>query len=116
MGEGPRLRVVFFTTEAGREPVREWIKSLPREEQRTIGKRVLAVQYGWPVGMPRVRKLEEDLWEVRVPLDNRIARVLCTVQGTLMMLLHGFIKTSQKTPKEDLDLARQRLRALRRRG
>jgi phage-related protein len=117
MTNGLRLRVVFFKTEGGQEPVREWINTLPREEQRLIGKRILAVQYGWPVGLPLVRKLEEDLWEVRVTLDKRIARVLFTVrEGVLMLLLHGFIKKSQKTSKEDLDLARKRLRALRHRA
>jgi phage-related protein len=116
MGEGPRLRVVFFTTEAGREPVRDWLKALPQEDQHTIGSDLLAVQYGWPIGMPLVRKLQEDLWEVRSTLDHRIARVLFTVSSTTLVPLHGFIKKSQKTPKEDLDLARQRLCALRRRG
>jgi phage-related protein len=115
MSDGLRLRVVFFATETGREPVREWIKSLPQEEQRIIGSDLLAVQYGWPIGMPLVRKLEEDLWEVRSTLGNRIARVLFTVSGALLVPLHGFIKKSQKTPKEDLDLSRQRLRALKRR-
>ena len=111
-----RLRGVFFKTAAGNEPVREWIKSLPREEQTFIGKRILAVQYRWPVGMPLVRKLEEDLWEVCVTLDNRTARMLFTIQeDTLMLLLHGFIKKSRKTPQEDLDLARRRLRELRNR-
>lgn len=73
MSEGLRLRVVFFKTEAGREPVREWIKSLPREEQHVIGSDMRAVQYGWPLDMPLVRKLEEDLWEMRSTLGNRIA-------------------------------------------
>jgi len=110
------LLVVFFTTEAGREPVREWIKSLSQEDQHTIGSDLLAVQYGWPIGMPLVRKLEEDLWEVRSTLDNRIARVLFTVSGLTLVPLHGFIKKSQKTPKADLDTARQRLRLLKKRA
>ena len=112
MGEAPRLRVVFFKTEHGREPVREWLKSLPRADQKEVGSDILAVQYGWPLGMPLVRKLEEDLWEVRSTLDNRIARVLFTVEGPVMMLLHGFIKKSQKTPREDLDVAKKRLSQL----
>lgn len=111
MSDGLRLRVVFFATETGREPVREWIKSLPHEEQRVIGSDLLAVQYGWPLGMPLVRKLEDEIWEVRSTLGNRIARVLFTVSGALLVPLHGFIKKSQKTPKEDLDLARRRLRS-----
>ena len=75
MTNGLRLRLAFFKTEGGQEPVREWIQSLYDEEKKRIGKRLLAVQYGWPVGMPLVRKLEDDLWEVRVTLDNRIARI-----------------------------------------
>jgi phage-related protein len=87
-----------------------WIKSLPRHEQKTIGADIKVVQFGWPVGMPLVRKLETDLWEVRSTLGNCIARVLFTVDSGLMTLLHGFIKQSQKTPPEDLALARKRLR------
>lgn len=108
--------MVFFKTEAGREPVREWIKSLLREEQHIIGSDMLAVQYGWPLGMPLVRKLEEELWEMRSTLGTRTARVLFTVQSVVLVPLHGFIKKSQKTPKADLDLARQRLRALKTRA
>ena len=114
MSDGLRLRVVFFATETGREPVREWIKSLPHEEQHVIGSDLLAVQYLWPIGMPLVRKLEEDVWEVRSTLGNRIARVLFTVSGTRLVPLHGFIKQSQKTPLADLNLARRRLRELKR--
>ncbi len=63
--------------------------------------------------MPLIRKLEPQLWEVRSRLRNRIARVIFTVEGDTMVLLHGFIKQSQKTPAEDLQLARQRLQSLR---
>jgi phage-related protein len=70
------------------------------------------VQFGWPLGMPLIRKLEANLWEVRSRLDQRIARVIFTVKGDTMVLLHGFIKKSQKTPVADLKLARQRLRDL----
>ncbi len=115
MNDGPRLQVVFFQTSQGREPVREWIRSLPQAEHHIIGSDLLAIQYGWPLGMPLVRKLEEELWEMRSTLDNRIARVLFTVQGAVLVPLHGFIKKSQKTPKADLDLARRRLRELQRR-
>ncbi|NOX90934.1 MAG: type II toxin-antitoxin system RelE/ParE family toxin [Gammaproteobacteria bacterium] len=73
-----------------------------------IGSDIKTVQYGWPLGIPVVRKLEQGLWEIRSRLDKRIARVLCTVQGNTMILLHGFIKKSQKIAKADLALARQR--------
>jgi phage-related protein len=108
----PILSVAFFRTETGREPVREWLKSLPREHRRIIGEAIKTVQFGWPLGMPLVRKLDKSLWEVRVHLPSGIARILFTASERRMVLLHGFIKKSQKTPREDLELAKTRLRML----
>ena len=62
--------------------------------------------------MPLIRKLEKGLWEVRTMLEDGIARVMFTVQDTRMILLYGFIKKSQKTPKNELDTARRRLKRL----
>ena len=75
MSDQPRLKVVFYKTEMGNEPVREWLLSLSGEDRKTIGEDVKTVQFGWPLGMPVVRKLDKDLWEVRSRLHNRIARV-----------------------------------------
>jgi len=109
----PVLRVVFYRTEAGTEPVREWLKGLTREDRRAVGQDVKTAQYGWPLGMPLIRKLEPDLWEVRSHLAQGIARVMFTVEGGVMVLLHGFVKKAQKTPLSDLKTARQRLANLR---
>ena len=114
MTDEMRLRVVFYKTESGKEPVRDWLKSLLREEKKIIGQDIKTVQFGWPLGMPMVRKLDKDLWEVRSGLPNQIARVIFTVNNGVMVLLHGFIKKSQKTPASDLALAKQRLQQLRR--
>lgn len=113
MNDEMRLQVFFYRTSSSAEPVREWLKALPTEERKIIGDDLKTAQFGWPLGMPLIRKLEADLWEVRSRLPNRIARVVFTVEGNRMVLLHGFIKKSQKTPVEDLQLARQRLKALR---
>ena len=106
---GPVLRVVFFRSASGREPVREWFLSLSREDRRRLGRRIKAAQYGWPIGMPVVRKLEADLWEVRVTISGGIARVVFTVDDDFMVLLHAFVKKSMKTPAADLRTARRRL-------
>lgn len=111
----PVLGVFFFRTDAGSEPVREWLKGLPAIDRRTIGEDIKTVQFGWPLGMPLVGHLGGDIWEVRSRLDNRIARVLFAMEGQAMVLLHGFIKKQQTTPKPDLDLARDRLKILKRR-
>ena len=104
-----RLRVVFFKSETGDEPVRDWLKALNRNDRKVIGEDIKTVQFGWPMGMPLVRKLETELWEVRSRLDRRIARVIFTVQRDLMIVLHSFIKKSRRTPISDLDTAKRRL-------
>ena len=108
-----RLQVYFFKTSSGKQPVREWLKALPRQDRKTIGDYLKTAQFGWLLGMPLIRKLDTALWEVRSKLDNRIARVIFTVDEDRMVLLHGFIKKSQKTPSRDLGLAKQRLNELR---
>ncbi|HEY8751061.1 MAG TPA: type II toxin-antitoxin system RelE/ParE family toxin [Tepidisphaeraceae bacterium] len=103
-----KLDAVFFRTDGGDEPVREWLLTLTKVERKTIGDDVLKVQYCWPIGKPLVGNLGAGLWEVRSRLPNRIARVVFCVADETMVLLHGFIKKTQKTPKHELDLAIKR--------
>jgi len=105
----PVLQVRFYKSHSGTEPVRDWLKGLSAGERKVMGEDLKTVQLGWPLGMPLVRKLDKDLWEVRVHLEGKIARVLFTASDGVMILLHGFIKKSEKTPKEDLALAKKRL-------
>ena len=102
------LKVVFFKTETGNEPVREWLKELSKEDCKVIGTDILTVQYAWPVGKPLVDNLGDGIWEVRSRLDNRIARTLFAVVDEEIVLLHGFIKKQQRTPQDELDLAKKR--------
>ena len=82
-----RLNVVFFRTASGAEPVRRWLKSLPEAHKKAMGEDIKTVQFGWPLGMPLVEKLEPYLWEVRTKVPDGIVRVLFTVDGSLMMVL-----------------------------
>ena len=107
--QGKRVPAIFFQTEAGGEPVRDWLKGLPSSEDRKrIGEDIKTVEFGWPIGMPVCRPLGDGIYEVRTRLtENRIARVLFYIDKKgRMVLLHGFIKKTQKTPAEDLELAR----------
>lgn len=114
MSEQPVLSVKFFKTPAGNEPVREWLVSLSKDDRRIIGVDIKTVQFGWPIGMPMVEKLEIGLWEVRTNgLSFGIARTIFTIEGNLMILLHGIIKKTNKIPRADMDLARKRLAYLR---
>ena len=77
------------------------------------GQDIATVEYGWPVGMPACRSLGQGLWEVRSTLPgNRIARVIFCIAHGHMVLLHGFIKKTQKIPDEDLALARRRMKEI----
>jgi phage-related protein len=107
--EGKRVPAIFYRTEAGGEPLRNWLRGLPSaEDRRRIGEDIKTVEFGWPTGMPTCRPLGDGIYEVRTSLGhNRIARVLFYIDTKArMVLLHGFIKKTQKTSNEDLELAR----------
>ena len=106
-----RLPAAFFQPSSGREPVREWLKLLDEEDRKVIGEDIKDVEFSWPIGMPLCRSLGRGLWEVRSDLSGgRIARVLFCIASSQMVLLHGFIKKTQKTPAADLEIALKRKR------
>ncbi len=107
---GRVLSARFYRTMAGHEPVREWLSDLPPADRRVVGYDIGLVEDGWPVGMPVCRALGGGLWEVRSNIsDGRIARVIFVIEGSAMLLLHGFIKKTRRTPRTELDTARMRL-------
>jgi phage-related protein len=107
------LPVVFLRLDSGREPVREWLRSLDRDSRRSIGEDIKTLQFGWPVGMPLARKIEDGLWELRSMIRPGIARTIFTVHRGTVVLLHGFVKKAQKTPPNELAIAKRRLAKLR---
>jgi len=107
------IPVLFFRLDSGREPVREWLKNLSRENRKSIGEDIKTLQFGWPVGMPLARKMGNDLWELRSSVSSGIARTFFTIYQNRIMLLHGFVKKSQKTPSNELATAKRRLTKLR---
>lgn len=110
----PKLSASFFQEiGTGNEPVREWLKSMSRDDRRAIGIDIQTVQFSWPIGKPLADHIEGDIWEIRTRLDNRVARILFVIEDASVVLLHGFIKKTQKTPLAELDIARQRLKRMR---
>ena len=104
-----RLPVYFYRNTNGREPVREWLKGLGRPDTLVIGEDIRVIQTGWPVGLPVCRPMGDGLYEARSLLSNgRIARVLFFFHNNAIVLLHGFIKKTNKTPMGDLRLAKER--------
>jgi phage-related protein len=109
----PRLIVVFYKSQSGNEPVREFFKSLSLEDKKSIGEDIKTVQFGWPLGMPLIRKIDAELWEIRSNISKGILRVFFTIHGKHLILLHAFIKKSPKTPMDDLATAKNRLSGIR---
>ncbi|HTT82148.1 MAG TPA: type II toxin-antitoxin system RelE/ParE family toxin [Rhizomicrobium sp.] len=109
----PEMPVAFYRSAAGAEPVREWLRSLAPKDRRIIGGDLATVQIGWPLGMPLCRALGHGLWEVRSNLPGRrTARLLFFVHSGRIGVVHGFVKKTQKTPDEDLNLARRRMKEM----
>ncbi|WMS41503.1 type II toxin-antitoxin system RelE/ParE family toxin [Acuticoccus sp. MNP-M23] len=116
MDDGKRLPARFFQSDAGRIPVRDWLLALTPADRKAIGDDIRTAEFGWPLGMPLCRAIRgvKGLWEVRTDLPGgRIGRVFfCSHDGS-MVLLHGFIKTTQKTPPKEIATAVQRMKGLR---
>jgi phage-related protein len=108
-----KIAARFFVAASGKMPVREWLLDLDQDDRRVLGKDIQKVEFGWPIGMPYCRPLGRGLWEVRSNISSgRIARVVFCLRDGDMVLLHGFVKKSQKTPQQDIDLALQRMKEL----
>lgn len=107
--EVKKIKAYFYKSESGVEPVREWLLELDIQDKKTIGYSIKLVEYGYPVGMPITKHLGNGLEEVRINLpSNKIARIIFVAEDGEMILLHGFIKKTQKTPDKELNLALQR--------
>ena len=108
-----RLPAFFYELPSGRAPVREWLRNLDQADRKIIGEDIKDVEFSWPIGMPLCRALRKGLWEVRSDVtQGRIARVLFCIDEGRMVLLHGFVKKTQKTPPSDLELAIRRKKEL----
>ena len=106
-----KLPAFFYESPSGNQPVRDWIKGLSSEDRQIAGRDVQKVEFGWPIGMPYCRGLGNGLWEVRSHLtDGKIGRVIFCLVHERMVLLHGFIKKTQKTPAGDIELALKRMK------
>ncbi|MDP3889049.1 MAG: type II toxin-antitoxin system RelE/ParE family toxin [bacterium] len=105
--------VVFFKEPiSGSEPVKDWIKSLSKKDKRVIGHDLLVLQYNWPLGMPLVKSLGKGLWELRSNLSNRITRIIFVPKKDKIIVLHAFVKKTQKTPSNEIEIAKRRLKEI----
>ncbi len=112
-----RIHAIFYASDSGNEPVKEALLDLGRPTKTVVGEDIRFVELNWRVDRPYVDRLrsgrgefEETLYEVRHTVADIEYRTLFFVSGSQMVLAHFFKKTSQKTPKSDLDLGWDRMK------
>ena len=109
--QAPEVPVRFYRSATGREPVLEGLRALDRKDRRAIGLDLMRVQFGWPIGMPLVRSLKDGLlggaFSSAGPEDSSFDTVL---PPETLVVLHGFIKKTKKTPAEEIELAKRRMK------
>ena len=114
-------KIYFYKDKHGKEPVVEYMLELKKKKDKDSRINLNKIQdyiqilekYGTQVGEPYIKHLTGDIWELR-PLRNRILFVGWH-NGTFV-LLHTFIKKSQKTPKREIEQAKRELADLKERG
>lgn len=112
MKRNERIEIFFYMTGSGKEPVREFFLELSDDEKKIIGTDLKVVQWRWPTGEPLVKNLGHSIFELRSTLKNRIARVLFSQHQDKLILLHAFVKKTQKTDDKDIKLAIKRLKEI----
>jgi phage-related protein len=106
-----RLQSKFFVSHTGKMPVREWILALDKQDKITVGQDMQRIEFEWPVNMPYCRPLGSGLWEIRSSISgSRITRIIFCIFEENAVMLHSFIKKTQKTPQSDLNLAKSRMK------
>ena len=100
------FEVVFFQTRQGKQPVLEWLRALSKDEKVVIGADLRTVQFGFPIGMPICRALGRGLYEVRSRLPTkREARLIFFQSKGDLVIVAGFIKKTQATPRSEIEAA-----------
>ncbi len=104
-------KIYFYKLPSGKEPVRDFLKELSKNDRAKVGALLFELQIEHKLSMPHAKYLGKQLWELRVVCESGNARVFyfCSVHDYLV-LLHAFMKKSNKTPAKELDLALDRKR------
>ncbi|MDR0325786.1 MAG: type II toxin-antitoxin system RelE/ParE family toxin [Oscillospiraceae bacterium] len=99
--------VILYEKEDGTKPVKEFLDALPSKHRaKVVWEIELLEEAGLSLGMPYVRHIKDKLWELRIKFASDISRVFYFVpSGNTIVLLHGFVKKSQKTPKNEISIA-----------
>jgi len=108
------FKVSLYQETSGKSPILEWLKDFNKEERQTIDTSIKYTQYSWPWKMPLIRPLGGGLMEMRIKLKDRQVRIFFILHDGVIILLHGFIKKTQKTPNSEMEIALKRSKQIKR--
>ena len=102
--------IIYFITASGENPVKEFIESLQlRQKSKIFGIFENIQKYGLDSVIPHIKKLTgTPLWEIRILGQDNIRVIYLVPKSTTVLVLHGFIKKTQKTPERELSQALKR--------
>jgi phage-related protein len=104
--------VRLYQESSGKVPILEWLKDFNKDERKIIDRDIKYTQYTWPWKMPLIKPLGGSLMEIRIKLKNKQVRIFFILHEGVIMLLHGFVKKTQKTPNNELELALKRAKQI----
>lgn len=102
--------VEYYETRKGERPTQEFIDNLDTRSKAKIARTIdLLERFGIDLGMPHVKHIKEELWEVRIRVGTNQYRIIYFLFiGKVFILLHGFAKKSGRIPERELRIARSR--------
>lgn len=103
------FEVDYYEDEGGRKPAKEFIDALDvKMRAKVFGRLELLEEHGSRLGMPFARHLEDGIYELRTVQGSNITRILYFfVVGERVILTHGFVKKTQKTPPREIGRAKR---------
>lgn len=102
---------------AGKSPIRDYIDALPGQDAGRIDEALDHLEeFGTALEMPWVRHVEGRLWELRIRGRTAYRIIYAAASGRRLVLLHAFMKKTEKMPRKELELAQERLLQYQRRG
>lgn len=112
MNNTPKTTVYYYTTSSGENLFDQFLDSLTQKQQAKITRILTYIkEYGLTTAIPHVKKLTgTPLWEIRILGQDNIRVFYASVLTNSIVVLHGFIKKSQKTPTRELETALGRLK------
>lgn len=99
------FEIVFYESENGEKPVEIFLDSLnPKMRAKMLRSILIIKEYGYQTRMPYSEELEDGIFELRAKVGSDISRVLYFFMvGRKVILTNGFIKKTQKTPREEIE-------------